>query len=147
MAWVEERCPTCGGPLPGADFADVLVCKYCHAELRAAPGAQYRVPPKIDEPPYEPALPRVAIAGVRYVVLGQLAEGTSADIFLARRDVRLTARGWHARILQHEIDHLHGTLCVDRMDPRTLSSHPNYSKFWRGHTVADVRAALHAPPR
>ena len=63
------------------------------------------------------------------------------------RDVRLTARGWHARILQHEIDHLHGTLCVDRMDPRTLSSHPNYSKFWRGHTVADVRAALHAPPR
>jgi len=45
------------------------------------------------------------------------------------RDVVIQARGWHARILQHEIDHLHGTLCVDRMDPRTLSSHPNYSKF------------------
>jgi peptide deformylase len=63
------------------------------------------------------------------------------------RDVRITARGWHARILQHEIDHLHGTLCVDRMDPRTLSSHANYAKHWRGHAVADVRAALHAPPR
>jgi peptide deformylase len=63
------------------------------------------------------------------------------------RDVRISARGWHARILQHEIDHLHGTLCVDRMDPRTLSSHGNYAKHWRGQSLADVRAALHAPPR
>jgi peptide deformylase len=60
------------------------------------------------------------------------------------RDVRITARGWHARILQHEIDHLHGTLCVDRMDPRTLSSHANYSKLWRGRSVTEVRAGLHA---
>ena len=60
------------------------------------------------------------------------------------RDVRLTVRGWHARILQHEIDHLHGTLCVDRMDPRTLSNHANYSKFWRGRAVPEVRAGLHA---
>jgi peptide deformylase len=29
-------------------------------------------------------------------------------------------RGWHARILQHEVDHLDGTLYVDRMDTRTL---------------------------
>jgi peptide deformylase len=63
------------------------------------------------------------------------------------RDVRIDARGWHARILQHEIDHLHGMLCIDRMDPRTLSSHANYSKLWRGHTVEEVRLALHAPPR
>jgi peptide deformylase len=63
------------------------------------------------------------------------------------RDVRLTVRGWHARILQHEIDHLHGTLCVDRMDPRTLSSHANYSRHWRGKSVAEVREALRAPRR
>ena len=63
------------------------------------------------------------------------------------RDVHIEARGWHARILQHEIDHLHGTLCVDRMDPRTLSSHANYAKFWRGRPVTEVRAGLHAPPR
>jgi peptide deformylase len=60
------------------------------------------------------------------------------------QDVRLVVRGWHARILQHEIDHLHGTLCIDRMDPRTLSNHANYSKYWRGKTVTDVRAGLHA---
>ena len=51
----------------------------------------------------------------------------------------LRVRGWHARILQHEIDHLHGTLCVDRMDPRTLSSHPNYSlKSIEQHVQIDV---------
>ncbi len=63
------------------------------------------------------------------------------------KDVTWRVRGWHARILQHEIDHLHGTLCVDRMDPRTLSSHANYSKFWRGRSVTEVRDALFAPRR
>jgi peptide deformylase len=63
------------------------------------------------------------------------------------RDVRIVASGWHARILQHEIDHLHGTLCIDRMDPRTLSNHANYSKFWRGRSVTEIRDGLHAPPR
>lgn len=90
MTWIEERCPSCGAPLPAGSFDDVLVCSYCKAELRAAPGAQYRIPPKIDEPPYEPSLPRVSIVGTRWVVLGQLAAGASADVFLARRDVRLT---------------------------------------------------------
>jgi peptide deformylase len=33
---------------------------------------------------------------------------------------RHRARGWHARILQHEVDHLDGTLYVDRMDSRSL---------------------------
>jgi peptide deformylase len=60
-------------------------------------------------------------------------------------DVTWRVRGWHARILQHEIDHLGGVLCVDRMDPRTLSSHANYSRHWRGRSVDEVRAALHAP--
>jgi peptide deformylase len=60
-------------------------------------------------------------------------------------DVRFDVGGWHSRILQHEIDHLHGVLCVDRMDPRTLSSHGNYSRHWRGKSSDDVRATLRAP--
>ena len=31
----------------------------------------------------------------------------------------LTATGWYARILQHEIDHLHGKLYIDLADKRT----------------------------
>jgi peptide deformylase len=36
--------------------------------------------------------------------------------------VRIEAKGWYARILQHEIDHLAGNLYIDRMDPRTFAS-------------------------
>src|SRR5882757_4147696 len=36
--------------------------------------------------------------------------------------VSIAAGGWYARILQHEIDHLRGTLYVDRMDTRSLAS-------------------------
>lgn len=32
----------------------------------------------------------------------------------------IEAEGWHARILQHEIDHLNGGLYIDKMDTRTF---------------------------
>jgi peptide deformylase len=54
----------------------------------------------------------------------------------------IEASGWYARILQHEIDHLHGTLYVDRMDSRTLSSIENHARLWKNKTAADVKAAL-----
>lgn len=40
----------------------------------------------------------------------------------------ITASGWHARILQHEIDHLKGTLYVDRMQSRSFSTLDNYTR-------------------
>jgi peptide deformylase len=41
----------------------------------------------------------------------------------------IKARGWHARILQHEIDHLHGKLCIDKTKIETLSTVENYMKY------------------
>ena len=41
------------------------------------------------------------------------------------RPVTIEASGWYARILQHEIDHLHGIVCCDRMDSRTLTTVEN----------------------
>lgn len=43
----------------------------------------------------------------------------------------IQASGWYARILQHEIDHLHGTLYVDRMLTRTLMTVDNFSRYWK----------------
>lgn len=38
----------------------------------------------------------------------------------------IEASGWHARILQHEMDHLDGHLYIDKMDTRTfLDAHAN----------------------
>jgi peptide deformylase len=43
--------------------------------------------------------------------------------------IAIEASGWYARILQHEIDHLNGIVCCDRMDPRTLSTVENQTRF------------------
>jgi peptide deformylase len=43
--------------------------------------------------------------------------------------VAIEAKGWYARILQHEIDHLNGGLYIDRMNPRSFSTQDNYTRF------------------
>jgi peptide deformylase len=43
--------------------------------------------------------------------------------------VTIDARGWYARILQHEIDHLGGTLYIDRMRSRTFSTVRNAARY------------------
>jgi peptide deformylase len=45
--------------------------------------------------------------------------------------VTIEASGWYARILQHEIDHLNGIVCCDRMHSRTLATSENQLRFVR----------------
>jgi len=58
------------------------------------------------------------------------------------RPQTIRASGWHARILQHEIDHLNGSLYIDRMEPRSLCTLDNYSKHWKDLRVSEVRRQL-----
>jgi peptide deformylase len=51
----------------------------------------------------------------------------------------IEAAGWYARILQHEIDHLNGTLYIDRMRPRTFTSLDNFSRHAKGKPIPDER--------
>lgn len=53
--------------------------------------------------------------------------------------VRVEAEGWYARILQHEIDHLNGTLYIDRMHPRTFCTLENYERLWKGASVSAAK--------
>ena len=39
--------------------------------------------------------------------------------------IKVDASGWQARILQHECDHLDGTIYVDKMVPRTFRTAQN----------------------
>ena len=50
----------------------------------------------------------------------------------------LEASGWHARIIQHELDHLQGTLYIDRMLSRTFTSVENLSQHWKDHPSDEV---------
>jgi peptide deformylase len=54
----------------------------------------------------------------------------------------IEASGWYARILQHEIDHLQGTLYLDRMLSRTFCSLDLYARLWKNKTSAEVKSAL-----
>jgi peptide deformylase len=58
----------------------------------------------------------------------------------------IRAEGWYARILQHEIDHLRGIVCCDRMDPRTLTTHDNHLRHWREMSIEQARKTLGAMP-
>ncbi|MFD7714115.1 peptide deformylase [Streptomyces sp. NPDC059785] len=79
--------------------------------------------------------------------------GWQAAVARAAR-VRLTAHdehgapvdevftGWPARIVQHETDHLDGTLYLDRAEPRSLASNEAMATLWSQPTPAEAAAAL-----
>jgi len=68
--------------------------------------------------------------------------------FLNERGLKetLEASGWYARILQHEIDHLRGTLYIDRMKTRTFASLDNWNKFWKGKSIREIKKACDLAP-
>jgi peptide deformylase len=54
------------------------------------------------------------------------------------------ARGWPARILQHEVDHLRGTLYIDRMLSRTFCCNEEVVERWFKRPIAEVIDGLDA---
>ncbi len=51
-------------------------------------------------------------------------------------------RGWPARILQHEMDHLDGMLYIDRMNTRSFADGEIARSRYAGKTNAEVRTLL-----
>jgi peptide deformylase len=51
-------------------------------------------------------------------------------------------RGWPARIVQHEVDHLRGILYLDRVETRSLSTSDNYASRWAGRPPEEAAAEL-----
>ena len=83
----------------------------------------------------------LSVAG--FIALVRRARAVRVDFLNERAEpMVIEARGWHARILQHEIDHLHGCLYVDRMEPRSFTSTANYTRHWKNFSTAAVRQAL-----
>jgi peptide deformylase len=59
----------------------------------------------------------------------------------------IEASGWYARILQHEIDHLNGTLYIDRMRTRSFTTMENLAEFWKGRPVNEIKSELELKTR
>lgn len=51
-------------------------------------------------------------------------------------------RGWGARILQHEVDHLRGMLYIDRMYSRSFSNNDDMAAKWLEMPIDDVKRAF-----
>ena len=56
--------------------------------------------------------------------------------------ISFEATGWHARIIQHEVDHLDGVLFIDRMDPRTATDKDGWLQRWRLCPPSQARREL-----
>lgn len=83
----------------------------------------------------------LSVAG--FTALVSRARTVAVDCLNERAEpVRIEAAGWYARILQHEIDHLHGHLYIDRMAPRSFMTVDNYSRNWKDAPIEEVRQAL-----
>ena len=58
------------------------------------------------------------------------------------KPMKIKAEGWLARIFQHEIDHLNGTLYLDRMYSRSFCSVENLGRLWNDVPAEVVRKRL-----
>ena len=58
------------------------------------------------------------------------------------KKIVIDATGWYARILQHEIDHLRGALYVDRMLSRTFTTLDQWTQYWKGKSILEVKQLL-----
>lgn len=57
-------------------------------------------------------------------------------------NVIIQAKGWYARILQHEIDHLKGTLYIDKAQLPTLMTTEIYNKLYKDKSVQAIQDTL-----
>ena len=82
-----------------------------------------------------------------FLALVRRARGVRVEAFDENaQPVTRSALGWYARILQHEVDHLDGTLYIDRMEPRSFSTMDNHRRHWATRQVAEIRQALGLSP-
>lgn len=51
-------------------------------------------------------------------------------------------RGWPARILQHEVDHLDGMLYIDRMKTRSFATAEHAKALYGGKPIAEILRSL-----
>lgn len=88
---------------------------------------------------------------------GCLSVSGYAALVPRRREVHVTGldehgkpvdwhvKGWPARILQHEVDHLEGTLYIDRMHSRSYATNENVKSLYAGEPILEVKQTLGIP--
>jgi peptide deformylase len=67
-------------------------------------------------------------------------DATYTDLTGERQHKRFT--GWQARIVQHETDHLRGTVYVDKLEPRSVSTTEAFLAHWNDPVPTNAAKVL-----
>lgn len=114
-----------------ADYLDGVPHEHLAARLRAPVDFHVIINPTLtllSEPTVEFFEGCLSVEGFGAVV--PRAFGVRVECLNERAEpITITAHGWYARILQHEIDHLNGTLYIDRMHTRSFTTVENAERF------------------
>jgi peptide deformylase len=123
------------------EFIDKLPPEHSTERLRSAVAAHVIVNPRLtivtpDTAEFFEGC--LSLSGFTAIVPRALA--VRVDCLNERAEpVVIHARGWYARILQHEIDHLQGTLYIDRMLSRSFMGRDNFERHWKDVPVVEFR--------
>jgi peptide deformylase len=146
--------PQIGVPLQVAviedkqDYIDRMTPAQVEERLRHAVAPHVIINPRIVPEPGAPVEffeGCLSLPGFTAIVPRSLA--VRVDCLNERAEpVTIRARGWYARILQHEIDHLHGTLYIDRMLPRSFANRENFESRWKNAATEEFWNAMGREP-
>ncbi|MFJ6542955.1 peptide deformylase [Streptomyces sp. NPDC091385] len=138
--------PQVGVPLRIAVAEDPATVPEEVAAARSRAPLPFRV---LVNPSYEAAGPGLAAfyEGCLSVPGYQAVVARHARVRLRGQDERGRAldeevSGWPARIVQHETDHLNGTLYLDRAEPRSLSTNEAAAVLWAEPSPATAAKVL-----
>ena len=129
------------------EFIDKLPTEHAAARLRSAVAPHVIINPRLtlETETVEFFEGCLSLPGFTAIVPRALA--VRVDCLNERAEpVTIRARGWYARILQHEIDHLHGILYIDRMLTRSFMGRENFERLWKDVPIAEVRKLLTLVP-
>jgi len=126
------------------EFIDKLPPEHSAERLRSAVAPHLIVNPRLTiESPEEVEFFEGCLSLSGFTAIVPRALAVRVDCLNERAEpVTIHARGWYARILQHEIDHLYGTLYIDRMLSRSFMGRQIFESKWKDMPVVEFRRLL-----
>jgi peptide deformylase len=126
------------------EFIDKVTPEHAAARLRSAVAPHVIVNPRLTvEGPEEVEFFEGCLSLPGFTAIVPRALAVRVDCLNERAEpVTIQARGWYARILQHEIDHMRGTLYIDRMVSRSFMGREKFESQWKDVPVAEFRRLL-----
>ena len=123
------------------EYIDKAPSEYSAVRLRTAVAPQVIVNPRLTiERPEEVVFFEGCLSLSGFTAIVPRALAVRVDCLNERAEpVTIHAHGWYAASCNMEIDHLHGTLYIDRMLTRSFMGRENHEQLWKDVPVAEFR--------